>query len=266
MQSIALRPRTATEIVDTTFRICRSHYGALVAVMFVINLPALLLGMFAATAPFASFMQNMLFMVADGAIIAIVSEVYLGRPAEASTGLHAIRGRVGSLIGASILRNLVVLLGFLLLIVPGLYLMVATFAVSMVIVVEGHHAGSSFTRSRLLVEHNFWHAARTLLLLGAIIFALIIGLGALLGIATESMGLGDLLADTILNLALILLYPLFSVGGTLLYYDLRIRTEGFDVEMMLQDLAPAPCAVPGGPAPAPITWPRAGEPCRARAP
>lgn len=40
-----------------------------------------------------------------------------------------------------------------------------------------------------------------------------------------------------LDVALTALYPLFSVGGTLLYYDLRIRKEGFDLEMMAQDLA-----------------------------
>ena len=40
MNPIDLRPRTATEIVDTTFRICRVHYGALVTAMIVVNAPA----------------------------------------------------------------------------------------------------------------------------------------------------------------------------------------------------------------------------------
>jgi hypothetical protein len=181
----------------------------------------------------------MLFTVADGAVIAIVSEVYRGRSVDARVGLRALDGRVGSLIGASILRSIVIFLGLILLIVPGLFMIVATFAVPMAIVVEGHPVGASFTRARQLAETNFWHVARTLALLCVVVFALFIGLSVVLGILIAVFGTaGERFLDPILNVGLIVLYPLFSVGGTLLYYDLRIRTEGLDLEMMLETLDP----------------------------
>jgi len=245
MNSLVFRPRTATEIVDATFRICRAHYGALVTVMIVINAPALLLAMFPPTARLAEVISNMLFTVADGAVIAIVSAVYLGRSAEAGVGFRALEGRVGSLIGASIIRGLAIILGLILLIVPGLYLIAATFAIPMVIVVEGNSAGESFTRSQRLIAGHFWHVARTLALLGAIVFGLFIGVAAVLGIMWELFPGGETLFDMLLNISLVLLYPLFSVGGTLLYYDLRIRTEGFDLEMMLDSLNPKSATTAG---------------------
>ena len=43
----------------------------------------------------------------------------------------------------------------------------------------------------------------------------------------------------------ILLYPVLAVTVTLLYYDLRIRKEGFDIEMMASELGGrAPAAAP----------------------
>jgi hypothetical protein len=39
------------------------------------------------------------------------------------------------------------------------------------------------------------------------------------------------------NLASLLIYPFFTVVITLLYYDLRIRKEGFDLEIMATELA-----------------------------
>jgi hypothetical protein len=113
---------------------------------------------------------------------------------------------------------------------------VATFAVPMAILIEGRSVGASFTRSRELVEENLWHAVRTLLLLGVIVTGLMFGLAAPLVVLVVALGAGEGLVDLVLNVVIVLLYPLFSVGGTLLYYDLRIRTEGFDLEMMLKDM------------------------------
>src|SRR5688572_4666180 len=98
MDAIAFRPRSATEIVDTTFRICRTHYVPLATAMLVVSAPALLTGVFPPTAPFCDLIQSVVYTVADGAAIAIVSEIYLGRAADAGTGLRALRGHIGQLI------------------------------------------------------------------------------------------------------------------------------------------------------------------------
>ena len=251
MNTIAFRPRKATEIIDTTFRVSRATYPALVTAMIVISAPALILGLFPATAPIAGLVQNLVFTVADGAIIAIVSAAYLGQRPDAGTGLRALSGRIWPLLGAAILRNLLIIAGLILLVIPGLVAIVVTFAVPMAIVIEDRPVGESFSRSRRLSEGYVWHVVRTLLLLALIVFGLIFGLAAMFGIATEMLGVSERLGDLVVTVVMILVYPLFSVGGTLLYYDLRIRTEGFDLEMMLQGLGGPDPSVTGATAPVP---------------
>ncbi len=47
------------------------------------------------------------------------------------------------------------------------------------------------------------------------------------------------------NLARIVIYPFFTVVTTVLYFDLRIRKEGLDLELMAKELGVAlPGAVP----------------------
>jgi hypothetical protein len=43
---------------------------------------------------------------------------------------------------------------------------------------------------------------------------------------------GDVVSGVLSGLAGLLLYPLQAIAVTLLYYDLRIRKEGFDLEML----------------------------------
>jgi hypothetical protein len=238
MQPIPLRPRSATEIVDASFRLCRAYYGPLVTATAIIVAPALLLALLlpAEATQLADILVNLLFVVSDGAVIAIVSEVYLGRPAVASTGLRAVQGRIGSLIGSSLLRNVLVGLGLILFVVPGVIAFVLTFAMPMAIVLEGEYTSAALSRSRELARGHFGHVLGTLVLLVIIVFGMMIGVGIALGLAAETLGITDRTVSLVLNLALTALYPLFSVGGTLLYYDLRIRKEGFDLEMMAQDL------------------------------
>jgi hypothetical protein len=44
--------------------------------------------------------------------------------------------------------------------------------------------------------------------------------------------------------ASMIVYPLYAIAGTLIYYDVRIRKEGFDIEMMAGQapLAAAPAS------------------------
>ena len=54
----------------------------------------------------------------------------------------------------------------------------------------------------------------------------------------------SLAAQTVLNqvvaaVVTILLEPISAIARTLLYYDLRVRKEGFDLELMARQLAAA---------------------------
>jgi hypothetical protein len=251
MEAVPLRPRSATEIVDAAFRLSRANYPVLVTVTGVIVAPALLLKLIlpGETSGLGEVFARLLFAVSDGAVIAIASAAYLGRSVDASTGLRAVRGRLAALIFSSLARNILIAIGLILLIIPGLFLFVATFAVPMAIVLEDMSFGAAFTRARQLVEEHIAHSLGTLVLLVLIVGAMFFGLVFAVEMGGEFLDFEARTMDLMEDAGLILLYPLYNVGTMLLYYDLRIRREGFDIEQMSQDLHGA--ASPLAPAAAP---------------
>jgi len=48
---------------------------------------------------------------------------------------------------------------------------------------------------------------------------------------------GSLVVSTVVTVAVSIIgYPLFAITEMLLYYDARVRNEGFDIEMMAEGL------------------------------
>ena len=89
----------------------------------------------------------------QGALVELVRDVRDGR-ADRSIGetYAVVRPRLPALIVAGILAALVIGIGFLLLIVPGLILLTFWSMLVPVIVIEGRAARESFTRSREIVR------------------------------------------------------------------------------------------------------------------
>jgi hypothetical protein len=241
MPPVHLRPRSIPELVDAAVPLLRRHYLLLVTASAVLMLPALVLEV--ALPPelvgIAKIASNLLFALLDAATITIVSDAYLGNTPDLSSTLRAVGMRSGSLIGASILRGLIIVLGLVLLIVPGVVFFAWSFAMPMVIMIEGHDAGSAFTRSRELVRGNVWRVLLTILLAFVIVFVLGVAGGAALGALGSAIGLPSRTVTLLGELSIICFYPIGSVVGTLLYYDLRIRNEGFDLEVMARELDPS---------------------------
>jgi hypothetical protein len=60
------------------------------------------------------------------------------------------------------------------------------------------------------------------------------------GVGALSQVVGSAMLDTALNAALtIALAPIGAIAMTLVYYDLRIRKEGFDMDMLRKQLETA---------------------------
>jgi hypothetical protein len=94
----------------------------------------------------------------QAALVETVQDVRDGR-ADRTIGetFRAVQPRLPSAIVAGILAAIGIGIGFLLLIVPGLYLLTIWSMLIPVIVLEGRSAGEAFTRSREIVSGNGWN-------------------------------------------------------------------------------------------------------------
>ena len=240
MPATALRPRSATEIVDAAFQLVRRHYAQYVVIAAIAFVPLLLLRLI--TPPTRQFIPALLSWVfqslAAAAIIVAVSDAYLGRAIDVGAAYRRVFSCLGSVLLAALGQGLIVAVGFLLLIIPGFIFFAWAFAMPAAVVLEGRGAADSWTRSRELSSGYVGKVLATLgLALLVYVFA-IIALGAALGIA---LGAGRAAAiATILEGLKIFLFPIVGAVATLLYYDLRIRKEGFDIEMMAGEIGVAP--------------------------
>ncbi len=171
--------------------------------------------------------------IATGAGTYAISERYLGN--EVTIG-QALNRAVKSLWTLSVAQFAVVLwvfIGFVLLIVPGILWSLSYALVVPVVLVEGRKAAPSLRRSCELVKDNRWKVFAVLLIVSALQWLLGFGVASLsrLFLTLES-GSGSLMRWTLENVTTIFLTPLGIIADILLYYDFRIRKEGFDLEML----------------------------------
>jgi hypothetical protein len=111
------------------------------------------------------------------------------------------------------------------------------------IVLENYNSTGGLGRSWKLVKGTFWRV------LGLVfVIALLVSLfstGPILLIAMFSTLLLSPVLTLVLNsvtssIIIIIMTPLQFAALTILYYDLRIRKEGFDLQMQMQELPEAP--------------------------
>ena len=92
-------------------------------------------------------------LLVQGALVEVVRDLHEGRTTtRVSAYYNRTRGRLGTLLGASLLYGIGVVGGFLLLVVPGLILLARWTLVVPLVVVEGLGVRQAFARSAMLVS------------------------------------------------------------------------------------------------------------------
>jgi hypothetical protein len=110
-----------------------------------------------------------------------------------------------------------------------------------VITIEGQRALPSLRRSHELIKNYRGKAFCILLVVNLLQLVLAGGVGLITGLLFGSdSGSGEVLSSAFNNLLSIFLAPLGIVAAILLYYDMRIRKEGFDLEMLSRALTSEP--------------------------
>ena len=174
-----------------------------------------------------------------GAIAKVVAASYIGQQLSAGEALRAVRRRFWALLGAWWSWHPFEWIGFVLCIFPGLALMTMFVMVAPAIVTEELGPIRGLKRSWNLAARRFW-PTMGIALLGGLMASL---LGQIVGgiptVVAFVIGLkwGWILLAAGSSLTSLLVTPLVSIIATLLYFDARIRTEGFDLQVIAAGLA-----------------------------
>lgn len=244
MSPPALRPRSVGEILDLGFQLYRRHWVEMSTATGVLVLPLLLLEVVAPLSTLEVLEQigQLFFLAASAAVVAMAAGAYRGEDVDAVDAIRAVGGRFISVWGAALIQGLLVGLGLMLLVVPGLIALAYTFGMQQAVMVEGCTAGDAFERSKALAKGSL----KPILLTSVLVFAITFAAGVGIATALVAVGITGRLSILLFNVALIALNPLAAVVSTVLYYDLRIRKEAYDVAVAAERLgehAPAPVSV-----------------------
>jgi hypothetical protein len=138
---------------------------------------------------------------------------------------------LGPLLGAGILAGFGIGIGFVLLIVPGLYLATIWAVIAPAIVIERRGIFDAFGRSRQLVSGNGWPVLWTILVAYLITFVAAIALTAL----ADNIANGPLVRIVFSALASTFTAPITALVAAVLYFRLReLRGEAPRVDSVLE--------------------------------
>jgi len=261
MSDLRLRARSVTEIVDAAFQLYRRDALEYVLVTAIVYAPWVVAQLFLMrglvssaqmlSAPGAATLVLGIIGIFAYALMSAVlsrfsSDVYLDRPTDMASVVRAVLPLVPRLIGATVLFFLVLMLGFIPVIIGGVlsslplifigmllslvwafYAPARFFAVFQVIVLEERGILAAFSRSSLLSQNRKGHIILTMFLV-IMIFVMLS-----FAVTLVAQLFGTIAGSVILQaLYTVVAYPLIGITQMILYYDTRIRAEGFDIEVM----------------------------------
>jgi hypothetical protein len=155
-------------------------------------------------------------MVFTGMVVELVSDLQDGRR-DASAGqlLRAVRPVIGQLIIVGIVAGVGIVVGFVLLIVPGLILITVWSVVAPVVVLERPPGLGALRRSRELVRGSGWQVFLVILVLDI----LVVGASSGVQIGANSAGSGvGIVVRVVIG---VLTAPLSALAAAVLYFALR---------------------------------------------
>ena len=166
-------------------------------------------------------------------MILILVGAYAGSLA-AVIGLVALLGAVG----AGGLGALLAIVAFVALVPVLIVIYVRTVVAVPAIVLERASGWRGLQRSWQLISGRFWPTFGRMLLLALIASIISSVIAAIFEIPGAALAPGNTFVfDQVASaVAAVFVGPITYIGVTLLYYDIRIRKEGFDIEMLARSL------------------------------
>jgi hypothetical protein len=204
-----------------------------------------------------TLLEVVLTLLATGATLHVTAGEYVDRHVGMREAFGHVFRRLGPLLGSSILAWLVIGLGFFLCFVPMFIFLTWYVFVAQVVVLEGLSGTGALARSKELSDGFRWRIFGMFVLL----WLIEVGMGMLAQLVTYVLppveavpGPGGIIQVVNTQNYVIFIAIAYLVGvvahsyaivcWTLFYFDLRIRKEGFDLELMARRGLAGP-ALPG---------------------
>jgi hypothetical protein len=178
-------------------------------------------------------------LLATAVCFKAVADAYLGVEPDWRRSLRFAVRRLGGLLGVAVLGGLLVALATIALVVPGIWLFVMYSVAVPALLLERIRAWSALRRSFRLVRGRWWPTAGALLvgylligIIGALVTGVIMVVPSLVAEDNTLVGaLGSVVGGTVGS---VLTTPYSAAVVTLLYFDLRVRKEGLDLQLIAE--------------------------------
>ena len=216
------------------------------AVVFVITgiVTALLIAASSGLALLALLLSLIATTLFTGIVVELVADVQDGRRDHSvSKLLSAATPVLGQLILVGIVAGIGIVIGFVLIVVPGLVLITIWSVAAPVVVLERPGVFGALGRSRALVRGNGWQVFGVIFVL----FFLILIVSTGVELAADSAGTGaGLVARVVIG---VLTGPISALAQAVLYFDLRAAQTSSTVEPPITGLPPEGPGAGGSPFP-----------------
>jgi hypothetical protein len=243
-----LGPQTVGILLRNIWRTYRQYFGVLMACSLLPMLPFIvvqewLTAIRSSGALVGGLPYLVAGFVAGGAMTVVISNICLGnRPTVPHAYGHILgQRRWWRMLSTGLLLVMMIYAGFLLLLLPGVWVMARGSFSSIVVVLEGRKNMDAIKRSFALTKGQAWRVVglTVLPLLLASIPMFLVGLVVtMVGTLTlgESVAQDFLVKSMADVLSQALLAPVWGITLVLLYYDQRVRREAYDVQALAEDL------------------------------
>jgi hypothetical protein len=241
-----LKPLTFGEVLDGSFKILRSNLGLFFGIAVAFDGPLLVASalMGASQAQLAAgkhppagpVLLGVLVILAAslllwGTMTAAAVQVVSGETTSLGKALKRFLGVLEPAIGATILMFLIGTLCTLALIIPGIIYFLGRVLYLPVLLVERGSGSGSLKRSKQLVKGRLDRVFGIGLLFGVVSWALRWGVGMLIPAGLKVTFVGMLVG----LLPQLVAAPLYPIAIVLIYFDARIRDEGYDLELRAKE-------------------------------
>jgi hypothetical protein len=253
------QPQGIGGVLDTTFQLYKSSIGTVWPICLLMSAvgspPSIYLMMNGGGGGGAAGATQMLaamsdpvywltYLVSLAAMMWVIGALYLkqnaiGLEQELSLGqaLQASVGRIGALLLMVIVVMIALMVGFVLLLIPGIILLVSLMLATSLVMFEDKGPIDSVVGSHKLVWGNWWRTFALLSVGGILVFVIYMAVAMVVGLIIPFVGLGlsDVLLYSLLSGLLIgvvvnvLVTPFFSALLIATYWDLKLRKEGGDL-------------------------------------